>query len=151
MGLGLVMGIARDALAAQRYGVDVTANNIANSNTPGYSRQSTVQEPRQPAPYSGVLMGRGVIVTDISRSIDQFMEDRLMQQNSDLSTFRELETHVRILENLFNENTDTSLSKMMSDYWNRWHDIANNPSGAMYPAEFIAEMAARISEEPLVP
>jgi len=32
------------------------------------------------------------------------------------------------LEGLFNENTDNSLSNILGDFWNRWHDIANNPS-----------------------
>jgi len=31
--------IGRRALQAQRLGLDVTGHNIANANTPGYSRQ----------------------------------------------------------------------------------------------------------------
>ena len=31
--------ILRSSLQAQRLGLDVTAHNIANANTPGYSRQ----------------------------------------------------------------------------------------------------------------
>ena len=37
-GMGLVFNIAKDALIAQRYSIDVTAHNIANVDTPGYSR-----------------------------------------------------------------------------------------------------------------
>ena len=59
-GLGLILSIAKDALAAQRYGMDVTGHNIANVNTTGYSRQNPVHEAKEPAPYGGVLLGRGV-------------------------------------------------------------------------------------------
>jgi len=38
-GVGMVLSIAKDALAAQQYGINVTGQNIANVNTPGYSRQ----------------------------------------------------------------------------------------------------------------
>jgi flagellar hook-associated protein 1 FlgK len=29
----------------------------------------------------------------------------------------------------FSESSDASVSTMLSDYWNLWHDISNNPSG----------------------
>ena len=57
-GVGLVASIAKDALAAQRYGLDVTAHNIANVNTEGYSRQNsscnTFQTQRQGSEYDEV-------------------------------------------------------------------------------------------------
>lgn len=129
-GLGLVMTIAKDALAAQRDAIDVTAHNIANVNTPGYTRQSIVQEARQPILYGGVLRGLGSESANIIRSSDQFIEGRLMKQRSSLEHFKEMENYLRVLEGLFNENSETSLSGMLADYWNLWHDVANNPSGA---------------------
>jgi len=129
-GIGLVLSIAKDALAAQRHGMDVTGHNIANVNTSGYSKQSLVHEAREPAPYGGLLFGRGVDVTQIVRSSDQFIEDRLMQQQSDMFSLKEMENYIQVLEGLFNENSESSMSMMMADFWNLWHDIANNPSGA---------------------
>jgi len=129
-GLGLILSIARDALAAQRYALDVTAHNIANVNTPGYSRQSPVYEARQPASYGGLSLGRGVDIDQVVRTIDQFVEDRLMQQKSSMLSSKEMENYIKILEGFFNENSETSISTMLSDFWNLWHDISNNPSGA---------------------
>jgi len=128
-GLGLVLSIAKDALAAQRYGMDVTGHNIANVNTSGYSKQSLVHEARQPAPYGGLLFGRGVDATQIVRASDQFIENRLMQQKSNMLSFKEMENYIQVLEGLFNENSESSISMMMAGFWNSWHDIANNPSG----------------------
>jgi flagellar hook-associated protein 1 FlgK len=129
-GLGLVLTIAKDALTAQQYGVFVTGQNIANVNTPGYSKQSAVQEARQPAPYGGVYVGRGVETTAIERASDQLIENRLMQQKSDLYSYEEMENYMLAMEGLFNESSDTSLSSMFADFWNLWHDLSNNPSGA---------------------
>ncbi|MBW2000922.1 MAG: flagellar hook-associated protein FlgK [Deltaproteobacteria bacterium] len=129
-GLGLILSIAKDALAAQQYSIDVTAHNIANVNTSGYSKQSLVYEAREPAPYGGLLFGRGVDVTQIVRYSDQFIENRLMQQQSDMLSLKEMENYMQVLEGLFNENSENSISVMMTDFWNSWHDIANNPSGA---------------------
>ncbi len=38
-GISFVLNLARGALSAQQQGIAVTAHNIANVNTPGYSRQ----------------------------------------------------------------------------------------------------------------
>ena len=128
-GIGLILSIAKDALSAQRYSLDVTAHNIANVNTPGYSRQSPVLEARESAPYAGLILGRGVSIDQVLRSTDQFIENRLMQQNSSMLSSKELEGYLQLLEGLFNENSGTSISAMLVDFWNFWHDISNNPSG----------------------
>ena len=39
-----LLNTARDALAAQSYGLDVTGQNISNVNTPGYVRRSPILE-----------------------------------------------------------------------------------------------------------
>lgn len=129
-GLGLVLSIAKVALAAQRYGMDVTAHNIANVNTPGYSRQRPVYEAKEPAPYGGVLLGRGVDIDQVLRVSDQFIENRLMQQKSSMLASKEMENYINVLEGLFSENSEASISAMLADFWNIWHDITNNPSGA---------------------
>ncbi|MBL7179796.1 MAG: flagellar hook-associated protein FlgK, partial [Desulfobacterales bacterium] len=79
MSLGLVLDIAKTALAAQKYALNVTGHNIANVNTPGYSRQSPIMEAQEPSTYAGKVMGRGVLMNQIVRVCDQFIEDRLMQ------------------------------------------------------------------------
>jgi flagellar hook-associated protein 1 FlgK len=128
-GLGLVLNIAKSGLNAQQYGIDVTAHNIANAYTPGYTRQSAVHEAKDPASYGGVLLGRGVDTTQVIRASDQFIENRLMQQKSSMSCFEEMENYMRILEGFFNESSENSISTILADFWNSWNDVANNPSG----------------------
>jgi len=128
-GIGLVLSIAKDALAAQQYGIYVTGHNIANINTEGYSKQRAVQEAKLPAPFGGVIFGRGVDTTQVIRNSDQIVENRVMQEKSDLYSFKSMENYMITLEAMFNENSESSLSNLIGDFWNRWHDIANNPSG----------------------
>ncbi len=128
-GVEMVLSIAKDALAAQQDGINVTGHNIANVNTPGYSRQSPVLEAKEPELYGGVLLGRGVDTTQVVRASDQVLENRLMQQKSDMFSFKEMESYMQVFEGLFNENSDSSLSGLIGDFWNLWHDLANNPSG----------------------
>lgn len=127
--IGMVLNIASSALNAQQRGIDVTAHNIANVNREGYSRQTAVLEARLPSPYQGLIMGRGVEVDQVVKSSDQFIENRLMQEKSNMASASEMERYMQILEGFFNENSDTSFSAMLADFWNEWYDISNNPSG----------------------
>jgi len=129
-GLGLVLDIAKTALATQRYGIDVTGHNIANVNNPSYSRQSPVIEAREAVPYGGVLLGQGVDTTDVVRATDEFIEHQLREQKSKELAFEEMGQYMRIVEGFLNENSETSISVLLGDFWNLWHDISNNPAGS---------------------
>ena len=128
--LGMVFNIATSALAAQQYAIDVTAHNIANVNTEGYSRQIPTLQGKQAVLYQGVILGLGVKTEQVTRSVDQFIENKLMQEKSNLSSSQEMEKYMQVLEGIFSENSEASISSMLSDYWNLWNDISNNPSGS---------------------
>jgi flagellar hook-associated protein 1 FlgK len=73
-GIGMVLNIAATALSAQQNGIGVTAHNIANVNTEGYSRQRPILDARQPEVYGGLVMGRGVEVETVSQYGDKLIE-----------------------------------------------------------------------------
>jgi len=145
-GIGMVLNIATTALNAQQYGLGVTAQNIANVNTEGYSRQNPVLVAKQPLMYGGLLLGRGVDTEQVSRSSDQLIENKLMQEKSNMSSSSEMEKYMQVLEGFFNENSGNSISTMVSDFWNGWYDISNHPSG---PSERISlyEQSVLLSEQ----
>jgi len=72
---------ALTSLYAQRRGLDVTGQNIANANTEGYSRQR-VNLSANAAPATGLystaqgLAGNGVSISDVVRLRDAFLEGR---------------------------------------------------------------------------
>ena len=69
---------ASRALDAQRYGLDVTGQNIANVNTPGYSRR-TIDLAAVPSDGAGSA-GRGVDVVGVRALRDRLLETRLYQE-----------------------------------------------------------------------
>ena len=73
------LNTALSALQAQRRGLDLTGQNIANANTEGYTRQrlnlQAVGGSTVPAIYSvSSDVGGGVTVHDVSRVQDAFLE-----------------------------------------------------------------------------
>jgi flagellar hook-associated protein 1 FlgK len=72
------LSAATRALEAQRFGLDVTGQNIANVNTPGYSRR--VIDFAEVPPESARSAGRGVDVIGVRATRDQLLERRLRQE-----------------------------------------------------------------------
>jgi len=128
-GITLLLNTAKGALMAQQLAMDVVSHNVANVNTPDYTRQVANFQAMRPAPFDGMTIGRGVDVTSVQRNADAFIENTLQQRQSDLSATSEEELYMKVLEGVFNENTGRSLTGQMADFWNAWNDLSNNPSG----------------------
>jgi len=91
-------------------------------------------------------MGRGVSTTQVTRETEQMIEDRLMQQKGSLAHSTEMEKYAKILETVFTESASTSVSSQLNEYWNLWHDVANNPSGAAERISLI-ECSSMLAEQ----
>ncbi|CCK81709.1 flagellar hook-associated protein FlgK [Desulfobacula toluolica] len=129
-GITSTLSIAKSAIAAQQYGLAVTGNNIANVNNPGYSMQNAVQLNRRPSLYAGFLFGTGVDTSQIQQNVDTLLENRLTDERSSQAAFEETESYMNILEGFFDENSDASITSIMNEFWNSWHDLSDNPLGS---------------------
>ena len=128
-GIGLILNTAKDALLSQQIALGVVSQNVANVSTPGYTRQTAVLAAKDPAPVGGLVMGRGVDVEQIIRNSNSFIETRLQQGRSDLAALQEQETYMGTISGIFDESSGQSLGTQLSDFYNAWNDLANNPSG----------------------
>ena len=69
MSLFGILQLSGNALNAASLGLQVTGNNIANANTPGYLRQQLNLAPTEPQQLGGLSVGLGVSVTGITQQI----------------------------------------------------------------------------------
>jgi flagellar hook-associated protein 1 FlgK len=71
---------AAHALDAQRMGLDVVGQNMANINTPGYARRRLIlAEIRPTDPHNA---GRGVEVVAVQAQRDRYIDDRLRREQA---------------------------------------------------------------------
>lgn len=130
MGVTAVLSIARRALLTQQMAIEVASHNIANVNTPGYSRQQLLTEPTTPMPVDVGQIGTGVKAEQIIQFYDQFMNLKVNQKTSSLAGFDAKQSSMKVIETLFNETTQENMSKLLDQFWGAWNDLANNPTGS---------------------
>ena len=127
MSLFTSLQLAAHSLQASQIGLQVTGNNIANANTPGYIRQSVEFTPA-PTQLIGTLpLGLGVRVQAIVQEVDKFLQERLRHAGSDLANGRAQEEAYSQLEAIVGELSDTDLSTSLSDFFGSIQDVLNQP------------------------
>lgn len=137
-GLVGAIEIGRSALRAQQIGISVAGDNIANVNTPGFSRRQAKLETSEPA----AGLGTGVKVADVSRMRDQILDAQIRFQNGQFSQLDAMQKAFSTIEGIFSELAGSSaseagavfsqssgvgLSGSLSRFFNAFQDLANNP------------------------
>lgn len=115
--------IAIRAMAAQQAALHVIGHNIANVNTPGFSRQRAILT----ATRSEGSVGTGVKVQIVERIRDEIVDFHIRTESSTLHQWVAKNKVLEELEVLFNEPSEAGLSNIMGKFWDSWADFANNP------------------------
>jgi len=124
---GKILDIARQALYAQQAGLNVTGHNIANVNTPGYSRQRVILEANKPTKTGWGFYGNGVSINTIERMRNRYIDGEIRNEKQELGTWTYKEQIFADLESVFNEPSDDSLGQVMRDFWDSWSALASDP------------------------
>jgi flagellar hook-associated protein 1 FlgK len=125
---------ALSGILAQQRALDVTAHNVANANTVGYSRQEAtlVATPGFPAPSingSGIVgqIGTGVTVEQYRRLRDSFIDIQLRAQTMRRGQQEAVSDGLDEVELALAEPGDTGIQSLLDRFWDAWQDVSNTP------------------------
>jgi len=121
--------IGRSALRAQHKGMEVSGQNVANANTPGYTRQRADLESVVPAIAPGVEMspGRGVEVDDVTRMKSEFYHTQKMQAGSHRAHWEMRKETLNGVEQVFKEPGEHGLGEQIAEFFDTWSELSSNP------------------------
>jgi len=122
------LNIAASGLKTQKQAIDVVSHNIANVNTPGYSRQTTQLASLAPEQLGKFDFGRGVNLSTISRSVDNLVNQAMLKNNPQKAYWTEVKTGLNSIENVFGSLQGTGLSAAMNDFFSAAQKMANTPA-----------------------
>src|ERR1041385_6182301 len=105
------LGSANSALQAFKRAVDVTQNNVANANSPGYARQVAGLQSLPFQPANGLSGG----VTENTQSTrNEFAESAVQQQQSLLGQFTQLQASLGPLQNVFDVSNSSAIPSALN-------------------------------------
>ncbi|MBI1849932.1 MAG: flagellar hook-associated protein FlgK [Planctomycetes bacterium] len=152
MMLGFDIGLR--ALLASQIALDVTGNNVANVDTPGFTRRSirfaalspTISGPR-------IQAGRGVEVSDVRRVVNDFVTARLQSSNSSLGGAEVQRDRLRDIENVLGAGGDSDLGTSLDSLFSSLSALTAEPdsserrSSALSSAEAVVREFRRLSSD----
>lgn len=113
-------------LAFQR-AMEMTGHNIANANTPGYSRQVAEFSTRVGQGSGNGFIGSGTQITTIKRIYDGLLGEQLRTSTTGHAQFDMLNSLATRIDGLL-ADPQTGLSSSMQSFFNAVQDLANDPS-----------------------
>ncbi|MEE4357605.1 MAG: flagellar hook-associated protein FlgK [Desulfococcaceae bacterium] len=126
---GRIFDLGKNALLTYQQGINVTSHNIANVNTPGFSRQRLIITSNTPVNSDIGQIGAGVRADGVQRIYNAYIDGQIVRENSKLGEWEEKTVFLQRAESVFNESSGTGLSQYLAEFWNAWQDLASKPSG----------------------
>lgn len=119
--------LGKRALLAHRFGLDVTSNNIANVNTPGYSRRSALLTETDPHKNSGQYFGTGSMVEQLRTFREEFFDREIRNTLSRKAGYDNDEKVYQRLESILAEPTELGFTEQVNDFLKAFEELALNP------------------------
>jgi flagellar hook-associated protein 1 len=126
--------VAKRGMFTQQSALYVTGHNIANANTPGYSRQRVNFEQTEPYPAASMnrpqipgQMGTGVTAGSVERIRDRFLDYQYRNEANKLGYWSTRSDAIAKMEDIMNEPSEFGLGKAMTQFWESLQDLSVNP------------------------
>ena len=126
-GLFGTLSVALSGLQAQQGALEITANNVANANTPGYSRERPDLVESDPVVIGSLTFGSGVTLRNAEAVRDPILELRLNQETQQQGLFDSTASAMQQVQVLFNGNGD-DLGTQVTNFFNSLQQLSGNPS-----------------------
>jgi len=125
--LNASLATALSGLVADQGALETTTNNVANVNTPGYSREEPVLVASNPVVEAPLTFGTGVTVQSIESIRDPVLESQIQQQNQSEGQFSALASALQQTQvNFTSGNGD--IGTAISNFFNSINQLSTSPS-----------------------
>jgi flagellar hook-associated protein 1 len=127
------LSISQEALLADQVALNVTASNVANQNTPGYTDEVVSFQSTDAVTLTGSSFGSGVTASAVSQR-DRVLEQRVQQQTQTQAQSGALESALQQVQNIFGlSSTSTSASSTqlgtdINSFFSSLSALTSNPS-----------------------
>lgn len=131
MSLNSLLFTARDSLTANQMAISIVGANIANVNTPGYSRQRADLITIGAVNVKGVDAQIGVSVNQVSRIYDRYIDAQIIRQQQTTAYSDAMLPGLQNLEIILDDTNGGGINEHINRFWASWEDLSSNPSGRL--------------------
>lgn len=122
-----MMDIGKRAMMNSQAALQTTSHNIANKSTEGYSRQRVELMTNVPVSAGKFQVGTGNRASSITRTNNTYLEKQIQNEQGKMGFFRGRADGMGRVEQVFNEQINKGLNQYITDFFNAFRELSNNP------------------------
>jgi flagellar hook-associated protein 1 FlgK len=126
-GLNASLAVALSGLSAEQGALAATTNNVANVNTPGYSREVAVLVTSDPVVVDPLTFGTGVTLKTVQSIRDAILESRIQQETQTQGQLSTLVSALSQTQVSFTSNSG-DIGTAISKFFNSVNQLSTNPA-----------------------
>jgi flagellar hook-associated protein 1 len=126
-GLSSILEIGKSALSASELTLQTISHNVANVNTPWYSREESVLQTATPDASPAGLIGNGVKVAEVRRFVDNYLNQTIQNKNTDLQYQTTSAQYLQQMQSVLTES-NSQLTQNLTSFFNAWQDLSTDPT-----------------------
>lgn len=136
-----VLSTGTSALLAFQRALSTVSHNVANLNTPGYSRQRVDFEARNPADAGVGFIGQGTQIQDIKRVVDDLANARLIDSGGELARLEQLSSLSSRVDSLMSDPA-TGITGAWSAFFDSVSALSADPAAAARRQDLLGQGGA---------
>ena len=117
----------------------VVSENVANVNTPGYTRRQAVFESSQLGTFAFGVLGTGVEVARISSTRNGLIENRILGELQRRGNLTGQRFTLEQIESILYGTEESGISHQISRFFNSFLELESNPSSLEFRQSVLAE------------
>jgi len=145
MGISAALGSALQGLDVTSRALEVVSRNVANADTPGYTRKSLT-------PTSVTVGGitNGVLAGDVRREVDSLLVQKIRQENSGLGYVKILESYYGQVDYMYGEpGAATAIDTLYNSFQSAMEALVSRPEDYIAREQVLREaqvFAAKLNQ-----
>ena len=133
--------ISKRGLSAHQQALNTTGHNVANADNKHYSRQRVTISAADPifdptfnrANVAGQI-GQGSVVSQIERIRDHFIDERIIETNTEKNYWSVRQEYLAQTEIIFGEPGGNTIRTQMDQVWSAFQELGNYPDESAHRA-----------------
>jgi flagellar hook-associated protein 1 len=129
MSISSLLVTARDTLLTNQMAIDITSSNVANMDTPGYTRQRPALQSVGGVNSGSIGTQLSVTVDRIDRIYDRYIESQLGEQRQNSGYSDAMLQGLNNIQLILDDSQGGGLNDQLNKFWSAWDTLSSNPDG----------------------
>lgn len=125
--ISAMMDTGKRSLSNSQTALQTVGHNIANKSTEGFSRQRVELTTNVPITEGKLQIGMGARAGVVTRINNPWLEKQIQREGMNMGFHDSRADALGRVEQIYNEQANKGLNQYMSDFFNSFKELSNNP------------------------